>query len=240
MDSIELTNHNTNITLNNSTTLIPSTDIDLNEFNETTEDDLTNSKFNNLNSQSDKKSTRSQNRIYNKIGNVHCFLFIDKINPLITIGPDYKYIIILTSIVISLHLVTQNIIMDKLIFYFSYIEYGLFYIFIISYLLTCLLNPGIWTQSSRDFNNSDFYKCGLCNFIISKNSKSGHCKFCNVCVASFDHHCMWSGKCIGKNNLATFFIMVVSTFLFFMFSVVSVMIYLTTFIDKRSVFKASN
>lgn len=31
-----------------------------------------------------------------------------------------------------------------------------------------------------------------------------HCPDCNVCVAGFDHHCVWMGTCIGKNNFKSF------------------------------------
>jgi len=31
-----------------------------------------------------------------------------------------------------------------------------------------------------------------------------HCNDCNVCVAGFDHHCVWVGCCIGRNNLIYF------------------------------------
>jgi hypothetical protein len=31
-----------------------------------------------------------------------------------------------------------------------------------------------------------------------------HCPDCNICVAGFDHHCVWMGTCIGKNNIKPF------------------------------------
>jgi hypothetical protein len=31
-----------------------------------------------------------------------------------------------------------------------------------------------------------------------------HCPDCNICVAGFDHHCVWMGTCIGKNNFRSF------------------------------------
>jgi len=32
-----------------------------------------------------------------------------------------------------------------------------------------------------------------------------HCYRCNVCVEGMDHHCPWSGKCIGRKNLRYFY-----------------------------------
>lgn len=31
-----------------------------------------------------------------------------------------------------------------------------------------------------------------------------HCPDCNVCVAGFDHHCVWMGTCVGRNNFKHF------------------------------------
>jgi hypothetical protein len=31
-----------------------------------------------------------------------------------------------------------------------------------------------------------------------------HCPECNVCVAGYDHHCVWMGTCIGKKNYRQF------------------------------------
>jgi hypothetical protein len=31
-----------------------------------------------------------------------------------------------------------------------------------------------------------------------------HCPDCNICVAGFDHHCVWMGTCIGQNNMKSF------------------------------------
>ena len=31
-----------------------------------------------------------------------------------------------------------------------------------------------------------------------------HCPDCNVCVAGYDHHCVWMGTCIGKKNFKQF------------------------------------
>ncbi len=36
--------------------------------------------------------------------------------------------------------------------------------------------------------------------------KIEHCEDCNVCILNYDHHCVWTGKCIGKYNYYAFYI----------------------------------
>ena len=53
--------------------------------------------------------------------------------------------------------------------------------------------------------------CYKCHAYVSKATR--HCNTCKVCVAGYDHHCVFIGKCIGKNNLTQF-----NQFLCFIFS----------------------
>jgi hypothetical protein len=47
------------------------------------------------------------------------------------------------------------------------------------------------------------YECGRCN--INRPQNSAHCHDCGFCITSLDHHCPWTGKCIGKKTLQTFY-----------------------------------
>ena len=31
-----------------------------------------------------------------------------------------------------------------------------------------------------------------------------HCEVCDICVKEYDHHCPWTGKCIGSGNIFWF------------------------------------
>ena len=36
-------------------------------------------------------------------------------------------------------------------------------------------------------------------------TKMIHCRYCNVCIKGYDHHCPWISKCVGKNNISRFY-----------------------------------
>jgi hypothetical protein len=45
-------------------------------------------------------------------------------------------------------------------------------------------------------------ECGICQ--IERPHTASHCYDCGVCVNELDHHCPWTGKCIGKKNISQF------------------------------------
>jgi len=105
--------------------------------------------------------------------------------------------------------VGQNYLLIKILFILSYL------IFITSYLCTILINPGIpgreyYTKNilNKNIDKTQWVKCSKCNIVIPKNLKSLHCDDCNACIIGYDHHCPWTGKCIGKYNLKYFYIFV--------------------------------
>ncbi len=44
--------------------------------------------------------------------------------------------------------------------------------------------------------------CLECN--LFRISGMSHCRECNRCILDMDHHCIWLGNCIGRNNMKHF------------------------------------
>jgi hypothetical protein len=49
-------------------------------------------------------------------------------------------------------------------------------------------------------------------------SGSHHCNYCDVCIVGYDHHCPWTSKCIGGNNLTRFYVFLFMTPLFIIYT----------------------
>ena len=126
----------------------------------------------------------------------------------------------------------------KILFILTYI------IFITSYLCTVLLNPGIPGREyyANNFKNkkidkAQWKKCSRCNILIPKHLLSFHCEDCDACIIEYDHHCPWTGKCIGKYTLKFFYIFVNSLCIYLIMIFVTFYCYMfySSFFNRKKV-----
>jgi hypothetical protein len=59
--------------------------------------------------------------------------------------------------------------------------------------------------------------CEICQYY--QPPSAAHCPECNVCIAGYDHHCVWMGTCIGVGNFKPFMRFNLSWLTYFMFAI---------------------
>ena len=69
-------------------------------------------------------------------------------------------------------------------------------------LATSFKDPGVVLGRPAEADLSDYRWCDFCN--VFQPPDGAHCPDCNVCIAGYDHHCIWMGVCIGKGNIKSF------------------------------------
>jgi hypothetical protein len=85
-------------------------------------------------------------------------------------------------------------------------------------VITVTSNPGLvkkeFNMNYKGFRKTftNFRICTKCNVIMDMEQDTAHCTECDVCVEGHDHHCPWTTKCIGRDNLKAFYIFVCFSF----------------------------
>lgn len=138
------------------------------------------------------------------------FQFFGNVNgdPLIIIGPHWYFSLILIIIISSLFYIILFYYWISINYIIITLGFILYFLFLISFLYTCLINPGFPVNNIDNILNGDlkdnYNYCDICKVYSSYDNKVFHCKFCDICIEGFDHHCPWTGKCIGKKNFKSF------------------------------------
>ena len=94
-----------------------------------------------------------------------------------------------------------------------------YFFFVGSYTLTCIKDPGVITPDYylenyevEKMNIQNYRICKKCNAVMDLDKGVEHCVDCNICIIGNDHHCPWSSKCVGKNNISMFRLFICSIF----------------------------
>lgn len=144
------------------------------------------------------------------------FVFISKNGtPLLIIGPQWAIYVSFLGTVSFLMLLEYIFLWNKIGKVFRILGTIIYWTYAISYSYTALINPGYPVNNigRRTGQPKEMYDyCRNCKFYINKFKGTIHCYDCGICIEKYDHHCVWTGHCIGKNNLISFYIFVCSIF----------------------------
>ena len=160
------------------------------------------------------------------------FIFSDKNgNPIFIIGPHWGMYICFNGTITLIMILIFLFIYPKFNYLMKILGIITFLFFFLSYTLAFLLNPGYPKNNIGKFTGEprkNYYFCEFCQFWIRKDAYASHCYDCDICIEGHDHHCPWTGHCIGKNNKIFFHC--------FLFSIISVIGYfaaaITNFLSK--------
>ena len=178
---------------------------------------------------------QKQNYFYKKLGNTYSFFGDVYGNPKIIIGPHWPLYAFVTF-VFSLGFFLMIIFLGKyLTVFIKVVGFFVYFLFLFSYSYTALINPGYPKHDIDSVTGEPrkkFYYCPTCKMFVNREKNTSHCPDCDICVEEQDHHCPWTGKCIGKNNLTSFYI-----FIFSIFALISYFAFAMSSLDKNSLYK---
>ena len=160
-------------------------------------------------------SNFNQDNSYYKFVGKSIFLFFNKDDePLLIIGPDWPFVAFLFSLFNFFYVLIIIKFWIRFSFYSKCINQISYWSFLISFLYTSLINQGFPKNSINKRNNypiDEYYYCEECRVFNYRFNSSSHCNKCGICIEERIRHCIWIGKCVGKNNIISFYIFILST-----------------------------
>ena len=138
--------------------------------------------------------------------------------PLLVLGPDYIYLILilfLNVLLIIFFAIVQYCYSTLIVRIFGFL---LSLLQISIYIYCSLKNPGFPKKAIQDPSllqevGGYFRRCRECGVIVDLRNYPGHCYKCKWCIEGFDHHCAWTTKCIGSGNIKQFRLFLISFFI---------------------------
>ena len=165
-----------------------------------------------------------------KLGNLYAFCFIKNKNYPLFCTEKHCYLhLIIYFIEFLIYIFCDHYLYKNMEAWRQVIFYILLFSFFFFYSFTVFINPGIVLENPKN-NKFDSF-CRKCN-ICYESKKITHCYECDICIENCDHHCGVLRKCIAKNNLITFWSMIISFILLYIFSLINMFIYLIYYYKK--------
>ena len=170
-------------------------------------------------------SIENQSYYYKRLGNTFSFFGDKNGDPLIIIGPHWPMYLCFCSCVSIGMILFFHYFWKYLHIFFQISGIIIYCTYFISYTYIFLMNPG-FPKHDLDSRTGEprgkFRFCGECKMWVNIEKKTNHCFDCNICVEEYDHHCPWTGKCIGKKNVNAFYVFVISILFIFAYIVCAI------------------
>eukprot|EP00656_Telonema_subtile_P052397 TRINITY_DN7300_c0_g1_i1.p1 TRINITY_DN7300_c0_g1~~TRINITY_DN7300_c0_g1_i1.p1 ORF type:complete len:201 (+),score=24.99 TRINITY_DN7300_c0_g1_i1:48-650(+) len=77
-------------------------------------------------------------------------------------------------------------------------------------LIASWVNPGLAPMPEELVGSREEVRhCRVCGpTMVDPEYPTFHCSRCDVCIVGYHHHCPWIGKCVGKGNTISFWMLV--------------------------------
>eukprot|EP01041_Mallomonas_annulata_P011599 gene11599-24284_t len=128
----------------------------------------------------------------------------------------------------------------------SYIALIGMFICLSSFYIACTMKPGQITQRTiqcfnyREYDDILYRKDTICRTCETlKLPRSKHCALCNICVPTFDHHCIWLNQCVGEHNYKYFLYFLVVHACFFMYASLVIVLVLLSDVYEHDLFNVT-
>ena len=116
----------------------------------------------------------------------------------------------------STHLIRSSLDQDRI---FTAATCTVFTILCTYYLINAAYrDPGLIRARFEEPVPRDHLWCDFCQNYQPPGG--AHCPQCHVCIAGYDHHCVWMGTCIGRNNFQQFVRFNLSWLAYLMYAIV--------------------
>ena len=160
-----------------------------------------------------------------KMGKSMAFFYDKNENPLIIIGPQWPYCLILLFIATITFIFIYLYYNNKSSTFVKISDWIFFGIWLISYTLMCIKNPGYPKMCSESIRGTkEMSYCDKCEVWYKPSNTTVHCEICDICIEGYTHHCLWAGHCIGINNKKDFYIFLAVSIIFPVYLMVNIAI----------------
>lgn len=149
-------------------------------------------------------------------GHMKMFLYNEEDSPLFVIGPGWPLPLLIFIVINLFTFFYFYLLWQKLNFTQRILGIFIFFTEMISFIVSCIMNPGIpskdlWVENYyKNRNNimkgSSLYRiCKDCKLIMKDSEGIEHCDKCGVCIKERKRHSIVIGKCIGEKNEKIFY-----------------------------------